>query len=906
RGYGRGSGGGGLALAQSLLGRLASVLLDETQLLGGLRGDVEFIKDEMEAMHGLLRHLTDAQHRNHLVRAWMKQVAAGLARDCECNVELYLHRVGGGGADPGAAGNSANRLLHHLRRLLRPLRSVPARHRIATQIRELKVRARDVGDRRKRYGITVPDLPAAGGGGDDALSSPLEAVTGDDEEDLRKLAVLFDDHGDDFPADGEVVGESTDFLMNWLSSSENGEPPQPHVRIFSIIGAQWADEVANVVYKHPRVATLFDCKAWCFVSRRRRTDDVRNALGQIMEEIAGVRPTTHMDEDEVTQEKSVISELQGHLQGKRFLIVVVTDDRFVGYQDYYWKPIVDALLHAAEGCHPGSAIIIILGDTEMARSSSPYKTINAAPTYMHEFLAKKAKQSALIRLCDDIFRLCKPNAFAMKTFLHLLYISPSMSGDQLAECRNPISECKRIKRSISRLLLMRCYNELPSKYRTCLLYLTIFPQGHAIRTTSLARRWIAEGLVTTTVSATSSDDRIIQSATDEADHYLEVLFIAGFVSPLEINAASRFTVHHQVREFIARLAGEVGFVDATRPTDFAHHLSIHSRIGLQKSHSDSDSKGIVASLPSLSGSPQWQLLKYLSLRNTDILQLPKQIKDLHCLETLDIRQTQVRMLANKAIVLPQLKHFLAGHNISGSIARTRIPERLCSAVEIALDIQKMENMEILSHVHVSNSDVQLSAISRLLKLRKLGVSLRSEKLEDLFTPNCREFEYMLPIWARKPGHTIDNNRCSTPIERLSICGITSGLVYSIKDHHQLTKITLSETFLGENDICILGKISKLRGLRLLHNSYTAASKLSFKAEEFQHLRSLVVDSSNITNISFDNGAAPSLEMIVWSFSTMEALSGLRNLSRLMKLELNESMPIRWNRCTGSLVLISSL
>ena len=73
----------------SLLGRLTSVLPDEAQLLGGFRGDVEFIRDEMETMNALLRHLTEAQHHNHLVQAWMKQVV-GLAWDCEGNVKPYL------------------------------------------------------------------------------------------------------------------------------------------------------------------------------------------------------------------------------------------------------------------------------------------------------------------------------------------------------------------------------------------------------------------------------------------------------------------------------------------------------------------------------------------------------------------------------------------------------------------------------------------------------------------------------------------------------------------------------------------------------------------------------------------------------------------------------------------------
>ena len=77
----------------SFLGRLTTVLVNEAQLLGSVRGDVEFIKDEMESMNGLILHLTEAQHRDHQVRAWMKQVV-GLTRDCEGNVELYVHYVG--------------------------------------------------------------------------------------------------------------------------------------------------------------------------------------------------------------------------------------------------------------------------------------------------------------------------------------------------------------------------------------------------------------------------------------------------------------------------------------------------------------------------------------------------------------------------------------------------------------------------------------------------------------------------------------------------------------------------------------------------------------------------------------------------------------------------------------------
>ena len=153
----------------SLLGRLTAVLLDEAQLLGRVRGDVEFIKDEMECMSSLILQLTDAQHRDHLVRAWMKQVL-GLTRDCEGNVLLYVHYVG---SRPGKGG-----LFGYLRGVIRFLRTVPVRHRIATRIRELKVRAREVGDRRQRYGVTVPHA--------------VNVEPSHDEKDLQRRAVLFE------------------------------------------------------------------------------------------------------------------------------------------------------------------------------------------------------------------------------------------------------------------------------------------------------------------------------------------------------------------------------------------------------------------------------------------------------------------------------------------------------------------------------------------------------------------------------------------------------------------------------------------------------------------------------------------------------------------------------------------
>nr|CAB3490476.1 unnamed protein product [Digitaria exilis] len=213
-----------------------------------------------------------------------------------------------------------------------------------------------------------------------------------------------------------------------------------------------------------------------------------------------------------------------------------------------------------------------------------------------------------------------------------------------------------------------------------------------------------------------------------------------------------------------------------------------------------------------------------------------------------------------------------------------------------LDIHRMRHLEILSHVQVSNSN-KLVGIAKLLKLRKLGVALcgKNAKLSDLFREieklhGClRSLSIQIYKQAGEEYHDAGTeDALSIPpqfIKTLNISGITSGLPQMIHEQHELAKLTLTETYLNEEALRILGKLHSLHCLRLPHKSITK-SDISLREEEFQALKFLLVTCRNVTNISFEFGAAPKLERIVWCFFTFEVLSGIVHLPKLKKLELN--------------------
>lgn len=434
------------------------------------------------------------------------------------------------------------------------------------------------------------------------------------------------------------------------------------------------------------------------------------------------------------------------------------------------------------------------------------------------------------------------------------------------------------------------------------------------------RRWVAEGLISR---------REGPSALDTASHCFDALVAQRFILPeQEVRPTTRksksfYRVHELVGDFLINWLATYDYsVDPELPPDMAQRLSIQKEIEEKKTDLTS-SYGIMELLVPTKRSVPYPLhllnvldlegcrglkkkhlkiickkvshLRYLGLKDTDIPCLPKHIHKLQQLETLDIRKTKVRESDTKYLMLPLLKCLYAGCIIKYTSGNTSRSNESLETVQNPREIGRMTNMEVLSHVKVSNGAEELLHI-RNLKLKKLGVILYGKRSNMKYLFN--QIEKMdkclrsLSIWIEGPSnddHADDPmlSLLSPPkfLQSLSISGTGALLTRWIGKLGQLSKLSLRETCLSDNDFVILGNLGCLCYLRLRYVSFEG-SVLTFTNGAFMNLIILDIEDKEIRKLIFQYGATPKLEKLVWSCKCMESPEGLEDLQSLREFELN--------------------
>lgn len=626
--------------------------------------------------------------------------------------------------------------------------------------------------------------------------------------------------------------------------------------------------------------------------------------------------------------KGIVDKIKDHLDNKKAVIVLQDEEEYVSQ----WEKTRNAL--SLLGCATGSAVIVATKNNQRAKEfcfppGEPvtYSLVGLYHDRVLKLTNQRENQDDYNRqILRDILDKCDPQEFSMKMFMHALYANPNRSNEELCKLHEALQVPQNsLATSNAKKIFKFSYRDLPREHRTCLLHLAIFPPGHKIRRSTIIARWLTEGLIT-------KEDW--PTAVRHAERCFDALINRWLVWPSDIGAAGKVKscmVCDPIHGFITKMAKKQHILDARLSDLWARHFSIFS--GLRLRASDGIDK-FVHKLPKYS--PQLALLKvldlencqcfkknhylkdicnkilllkYLSLRGTNVTHLPSEINNLHELEVLDIQQTKMPEHTTRDVMLLKLRRLLAGHVNQRHSHDMGMPigdeMSLYSSVRIPRKIEKMENIEVLSNVKASWDGNELKDIRKLWRLRKFGVVIhdKDSHLDKLLRAisdlkECLQ-SLSITVYETKSEGISPNKQLLLPemfgrlvqppklLESLSINGLTHRvrlLPLLARGSNELAKVTLSGTELKQNDLMVMAVLPNLCCVRFQHKAYTERT-LTFKVDEFQHLKYFLVEGVNMTDIIFENGAAPELEHIILSFTNICSLCGIGCLPKLMELQL---------------------
>jgi len=292
------------------------------------------------------------------------------------------------------------------------------------------------------------------------------------------------------------------------------------------------------------------------------------------------------------------------------------------------------------------------------------------------------------------------------------------------------------------------------------------------------------------------------------------------------------------------------------------------------------------------------LLKYLSLRKTDIKNLPNNISKLKYLETLDVRETEVKQLPTTVGQLERITNILGGDKRR---QRTlKLPKELKGT---------MKSLRILSGVEIVEGSTAASDFSYFTTLRKLAI-YRIHHNEDIFKNLLSSIQYLSgyslqtllivdesseffkTLESMSPSHLTD-------LRALELSGKLLYLPKWLDTLQHLVKLTLSATALCTDNFLVIRKLNSLFSLTfsisekqdpalaaiLEKNKSASRGEIVVPAGGFSKLKLLRIFVPLLPSLTFSKNATPHLERIELRFKKLEGFHGVDELGKLQDVVL---------------------
>ncbi|BAH95447.1 disease resistance protein RGA4-like [Oryza sativa Japonica Group] len=892
------------AFLEAVMGKLFMVLDKEYNKHKALEQEVASLQQEFRmvaaAMDDQLLSMgrSDAHARTAVARLHAEEML-DLEHDIEDCVDRFTHLLTCSHSNPSGRTSLVCRVKHEVKK-------VQSRSSFSEEIQKLRRRLSEA-QQRVISNIINPNPPPSGFEPRSSSSTPARAACG--------------------PPVG--IGEPMEELLSLLDEVE-GEPEQ--VRVISIVGFGGLGKttLAKAVYDDPRTKEKFYHRAWIAAVGSPETSDwMRGILRDVLRQ---VRPGDAMDVDGQHLEAS----LREYLKDKRYLIVIDDID-------------VDQL-RIIESIFPdngtGSRIIVTTDNQQVANTCShgngyvyQMKTLGKEDSKKLAFSGLRSVEpgqgpASLLAKCDGL-------PLALVSVSDYLKSSSEPTGELCAElCLNLGSDLKEdghYSFAQLRKVLLDNYDSFSGYTLSCLLYLGIFPNNRPLKKKVVIRRWLAEGY------ARSDDPRRSEEYT--ADKNFRKLIDRNIIQPVDTRNNSEVKTcktHGIMHEFLLNKSLAQRFIGTSlhdHPrvginTSNARHLSVDAAKQTECVASDEELSRVrsltifgdagdtisclrkckllrVLDLQECNGLNDDHLkhmyelwhLKYLSLGGY-INELPRSIQGLHCLETLDLRRTEIKFLPIEAIMLPHLAHLFGKFMLHKDDLKNA---KKMSKLQKFFSSNK-SNLKTLAGFITEEGKEFLQLIGHMKKLRKVKIWCKhvegsSNYIADL-SKAIQEFTKTPIDMDRVRFLSLDSEECSENfLSSIHLEPCSEDYKYTLKSlklHGNLLQLPLFVTLLsGLIELCIssatltqehLSALTNLNSLLYLKLVADKLENFEIKLGAFLSLRRLcfVVKNAASALPKFEQGAMPNLVSLQLLCQGLVGLSGIeiRHLKHLKEVTID--------------------
>ncbi|BAF29574.1 Os12g0273300 [Oryza sativa Japonica Group] len=770
------------------------------------------------------------------VKDWRNKVRE-LSYDIEDCIDLFMHKL-----------NRGDDKVNIVLKMAKKIRMLWSRHQIANQIQELKARVKEESDRRLRYYFSECNAHVDG----TKIDPRLPALYVEEE----KLVGI---HG--------PMEEIIELLMKEDGSGQK-------LKVVSIVGFGGLGKttLANQVYN--KIKDQFDCSAFISVSQ---SPNIKKILFDMLKDVTS-RDNSDDDKqikvvgvkgDKSDDERQLIGKLRVFLENKRYFIIV--DDIWSASA---WEHVRLALPENSL-C---SRIITTTRNVNVAKSCcsgfqgsvyniQPLNEQDSKKLFLKRLFHSDSNfPTHLEEVSHAIIKKCHGFPLAIICLASLL-ASKSDTKDQWEQVHNSLSSAFS-SQGMSDILLLSYY-DLPYHLKTCLLYLSVFPEDYKIDRDELIWRWIAEGFITEVKG---------QTLDQVGGSYFNELINRNMIQPIDIKydgTANACRVHDMVLNLIISISSEENFLTVVDEQGYKYLGNKIRRLSFQSNSVENDVNVVQKIMDNLSQVRSLSFfevpekippflkfhslsvlvlvdydfclgnghikylgsffqLKYLRVTSYGITQLPDQFGNLHYLQTLDIRGSGIEKFPPTVVRLHNLARLLVGNKV-------QLPD----------GIGDLQSLQVLSSARLYKPLKLVEDLRRLTKLRTLEIVLHGsdtlgahemgryeEALESSLTVlgkhKIQSLEISCCDYLR--DKLLDLLCCTVPnIQKLVI----SGNCINRPSQQMLSLVNLAHLDIyfqriKQEDLSVLGSISTLLYLRLkLH--FVPDERLCISSQQFQSL-----------------------------------------------------------------------